>query len=123
METLAIFSIAMLSENSRTMIGADLKDNEFIEQVSHFIDENLHTQDFGMNMIGDEFGLSRSKLYKKFKEITNITHKDSGLPHLKIQTLLGCKKFIFLFSLHFAQGYLHSILSGLPDINHECSLI
>jgi signal transduction histidine kinase/ligand-binding sensor domain-containing protein/DNA-binding response OmpR family regulator len=64
------------SDDSKQLIGVNLKEQEFFDQVSLFIEKNLHNQDFGIDKIGEEFGLSRSKLYKKFKAITNVSLKD-----------------------------------------------
>ncbi len=63
-------------DDSEQLIGVNLKEKEFIDQVSLFIEENLHNQDFGIDSIAEEFGLSRSNLYKKFKTITNVSLKD-----------------------------------------------
>ena len=53
-----------------------VKEKEFIDHVSLFIEKNLHKQDFGIERITEEFGLSRSNLYKTFKVTTNVSPKD-----------------------------------------------
>lgn len=57
-------------------IGVNQKEKEFIEKVARFIEKNLHKNDFGIERIVEEFGLSRSNLYKKFKMIANVSPKD-----------------------------------------------
>ncbi len=63
-------------DDSEQLIGVNLEEKEFVDRVSLFIEKNLHNQDFGIERIGEEFGLSRSKLYKRFKTNTNVSLKD-----------------------------------------------
>jgi len=64
------------SKDPEKLIGVSPEEKEFIDRISVFIEENLHRPDFGIGRIGKEFGLSRSKLYQKFKQNTNVSPTD-----------------------------------------------
>ena len=68
--------IGAFANKSLRIIGVGQKEKEFYTQVSCFIENNLHIQNFGVKNIENEFGLSRSNLYKKIKSIANVSPND-----------------------------------------------
>lgn len=51
-------------------------DQKFLDNINRIIEENMDNQEFDMNKLAAELGLSRSSLYSKFKALTGITPND-----------------------------------------------
>ncbi|HSD08537.1 hybrid sensor histidine kinase/response regulator [Flavobacterium sp.] len=45
-------------------------DNEFIQKILHFINENISDSQLGVELLSDKVSLSRSQLYRKIKVLT-----------------------------------------------------
>lgn len=48
-------------------------ENQFIEQVSRLVNQQLGNPSFGVDQLADEIGLSKSQLNRKIKSITELT--------------------------------------------------
>ena len=48
-------------------------DDKLLERVVHVINNNLPNEDFNVDQLADEVGISRVHLYRKMKELTNQT--------------------------------------------------
>jgi signal transduction histidine kinase/ligand-binding sensor domain-containing protein/DNA-binding response OmpR family regulator len=51
-------------------------DREFLEKVFYKIEQNIGDNEYNVNKLSLELGLSRVHLYRKFKELTGMTPKD-----------------------------------------------
>jgi len=52
------------------------KDLEFVRRVNAIIEENLRREDFNINALAEELGLSRSAFFKKLKSLTGFAPAD-----------------------------------------------
>ncbi|MFV0505715.1 MAG: two-component regulator propeller domain-containing protein [Bacteroidales bacterium] len=52
------------------------KDEEILEKVTQYIENNLSEQNLTVDIIAKEIGMSRVQLYRKLKETTNISASD-----------------------------------------------
>jgi signal transduction histidine kinase/ligand-binding sensor domain-containing protein/DNA-binding response OmpR family regulator len=57
-------------------IDVNSLDREFMEKVLIIIKQNYKEQEFNVNIIIDEFGMSRSVFYKKFRTLSNQSIND-----------------------------------------------
>lgn len=48
-------------------------DQSFIEKLEHTINQNLHNENFGVDFLARELGMSQPILYKKLKSVTNLS--------------------------------------------------
>lgn len=54
----------------------DLADQEFINRCMEYIYENIENEDFNLDNLGAKMNISRSSLYRKLKEISNLKPVD-----------------------------------------------
>ena len=52
------------------------KDLEFVQNVHHIIEKNLQNDEFNVNTLAEEMGLSRSPFFKKLKSLTGFAPVD-----------------------------------------------
>ncbi|MBN1116197.1 MAG: response regulator [Bacteroidales bacterium] len=52
-------------------LGVNELDKDFIEKIISIIEQNYQNQEFNMNVIIDDIGMSRSVFYRKFKSLSN----------------------------------------------------
>ena len=52
------------------------KDLEFVRNVHQIIEKNLQNEDFNVNTLAEEMGLSRSPFFKKLKSLTGFAPVD-----------------------------------------------
>lgn len=57
-------------------IECDSPDEKLIERIMKIINKNLGNQDFTVEMLAKEAGISRGHLHRKLKELTNQTTRD-----------------------------------------------
>ncbi|MGQ1784642.1 hybrid sensor histidine kinase/response regulator transcription factor [Saccharicrinis sp. GN24d3] len=65
-------------------------DDEFIQKINSFIEENIMSSKLNKELLCSEFGISSSKLYRKIKELTDLS------PNEMIRTVRLKKAFILL---------------------------
>lgn len=58
---------------TNTIHAKDSPEKELINKVMQIIDENIANQLFGVDLLADKLNMSRSVLYKKVMEITNVS--------------------------------------------------
>ena len=58
------------------MAGVNHADREFLEKAFYKIEQNIGNNDYHVNELSMEMGLSRVHFYRKFKELTSMTPKD-----------------------------------------------
>ena len=62
-----------------TSMAINAVDQKFIDKVTHIIKDNFDNSDFNMDMLAAELNMGRTKLYSRFKEITNLTPNEFTL--------------------------------------------
>lgn len=66
-------------DNNSSLMALNASDQKFLDQVTHIVKANFDNPNFNMDMIASELGMGRSKLYSRFKEITNLTPNEFTL--------------------------------------------
>jgi signal transduction histidine kinase/CheY-like chemotaxis protein/AraC-like DNA-binding protein len=56
--------------------GKDFADQEFINKCMEYIYENIENEDFNLDNLGAKMNISRSSLYRRLKEISNLKPVD-----------------------------------------------
>lgn len=60
-------------ESNIAVLSHSPVDEEFITQLSNIIEENINNPDLKVDMLCAEMGISSSKLYRKIKELTDLS--------------------------------------------------
>lgn len=61
------------AENKITKVTAESPDERLLNRIIAVINKNLSNPDFNVNAIADEVGVSRVHLFRKMKELTNLS--------------------------------------------------
>lgn len=61
------------AENKITKVTAESPDERLLNRIIAVINKNLSNPDFNVNSIADEVGVSRVHLFRKMKELTNLS--------------------------------------------------
>ena len=61
------------AENKITRVTAESPDERLLNRIISVINKNLSNPDFNVNAIADEVGVSRVHLFRKMKELTNLS--------------------------------------------------
>ncbi len=56
--------------------GLSKLDNRFIKNIDNLILENLNNEQFGVEFLGEKIGMSRVQLYRKIKQMTELSPND-----------------------------------------------
>ncbi len=56
--------------------GLSKLDNRFIKNIDNLILENLNNEQFGVEILGEKIGVSRVQLYRKIKQLTELSPND-----------------------------------------------
>ncbi|MCW3804774.1 hybrid sensor histidine kinase/response regulator transcription factor [Plebeiibacterium marinum] len=56
--------------------GLSKLDNRFIKNIDSLILENLNNEQFGVEFLGEKIGMSRVQLYRKIKQMTELSPND-----------------------------------------------
>ncbi|CAN0433004.1 unnamed protein product, partial [Scytosiphon promiscuus] len=59
--------------NSADLMKVKEEDRLFIQKASYAMIENMGNSEFSIESLGDQFGMSRSTFYRKFKKLTGIS--------------------------------------------------
>ena len=90
---------------SLTPNGAHLQDksllieNEFIRKIRTFMEENIATEEFDIQLLCREIAMSRAQLYRKFKALTG----KSVYEYLRILRLHKAKELLLTSNLNVTQ--------------------
>lgn len=97
-----------LAENSfvtmKPKSGTSKEDQKFILQCREIIDKNMHRDDFNVDFLASELGMSHSSLYKKVKAITGKSVVDM---------IVGCRIFR-------AVELFHSGVTNMTTVADKC---
>ena len=97
-----------LAENSLVAMkpksGTTKEDQKFILQCREIIDKNMHRDDFNVDFLASELGMSHSSLYKKVKAITGKSVVDM---------IVGCRIFR-------AVELFHSGVTSMTTVADKC---
>ncbi|MEN8249056.1 MAG: ATP-binding protein, partial [Bacteroidota bacterium] len=63
-------------ESESEPIGISKQDKELILKAIQIVEENLNDDQFSIDMLGKELGLSRTNLYRKLKSLTGLSPSD-----------------------------------------------
>ena len=61
------------ADNKITKVTAESPDERLLNRIIAVINKNLSNPDFNVNAIADEVGVSRVHLFRKMKELTNLS--------------------------------------------------
>ena len=64
------------SSNDDYVSHLEERDREFIAKIHHIFDDHISDEDFNMDAIAQEVGMSRSSLFKKVKSLTGLSPID-----------------------------------------------
>lgn len=99
---------ASLAENPLVTMkpksGTSKEDQKFILQCREIIDKNMHREDFSVDFLASELGMSHSSLYKKVKAITGKSVVDM---------IVGCRIFR-------AVEMFHSGVTNMTAVSDKC---
>jgi signal transduction histidine kinase/ligand-binding sensor domain-containing protein/DNA-binding response OmpR family regulator len=68
-----LFSSAIVSKQSIVQESISKLDNEFIDKLTHFIEENIEIEQLNIAQIADQMNMSHSTLYRKIKTLTGLS--------------------------------------------------
>ena len=70
-------------------------DNYFLNKVNSVVEANLTNEDFTVDMLASEMGLSRSQLHRKLKQVSNHSSSEyiTMVKIKKATTLLASKNY------------------------------
>jgi signal transduction histidine kinase/ligand-binding sensor domain-containing protein/DNA-binding response OmpR family regulator len=68
-----IFSSAIVSKHSIVQESIGKLDNEFIDKLTHVIEENIEIEQLNIAQIADQMNMSHSTLYRKIKTLTGLS--------------------------------------------------
>ena len=82
-------------ESNIAVLSHSPVDEEFITQLSNLIEENINNPDLKVDMLCAKMGISSSKLYRKIKELTDLSPNEfiRTLRLKKSAQLLKTKKY------------------------------
>ncbi len=63
-------------EKELELIGISPRDKELITKAAKTLEDNLDREEFGVEALGKELGLSRTHLYRKLKSLTGLSPND-----------------------------------------------
>jgi signal transduction histidine kinase/ligand-binding sensor domain-containing protein/DNA-binding response OmpR family regulator len=68
-----LFSSAIVSKQSIVQQSISKLDNEFIDKLTHIIEENIEIEQLNIAQIADQMNMSHSTLYRKIKTLTGLS--------------------------------------------------
>lgn len=68
-----LFSSAIVSKQSIVQESISKLDNEFIDKLTHIIEENIEIEQLNIAQIADQMNMSHSTLYRKIKTLTGLS--------------------------------------------------
>ncbi|MFA5045530.1 MAG: two-component regulator propeller domain-containing protein [Paludibacter sp.] len=68
-----LFSTSIVSKQSIVQESISKLDNEFIEKLTHVIEENIEIEQLNIAQIADQMNMSHSTLYRKIKTLTGLS--------------------------------------------------
>lgn len=101
------FSGAQQQEGKMDKISMKSGDEKLMEKVMKVINEHLADPDLNAEMLAVEVGMSRVHIYRKLKELTNLSVRDF-IKNIRLQqaaTLLAEDKKLTISEIAYATGY------------------
>ncbi len=88
-------------------------DNFFLNKINKIIEDNIENENLSVDMIANEMGFSRSQLYRKTKQISNLTTSEYiNMVKVKKATALLTSKNYTIDEVAFKSGFnSHSYFS------------
>lgn len=69
----SLFSSSIVSKQSIVQDSISKLDNEFIDKLTHIIEENLEIEQLNIAQIAEQMNMSHSSLYRKIKTLTGMS--------------------------------------------------
>ena len=93
-------------------------EQQFLKKLIEIIDANLHDEQFGVNELAAELGMSRSNLHRKVSKISKVSAshvKECVVGQVYRRTFIGCGEVINFYFVCGSEcvSYLYVQISGI----------